>query len=739
MEVPLSVIPIVKYNKEKLQFWVNGKPKTVSAPIKPYYYSYKKDLDNEAEVSSQRAKALSSMQERTFYKYEFKTRTELTDKRISGVTFEDNIPFTIRNRIDNPDIYRKYPHTNELKFLFLDIEQYNKPGQMFPTYNDRIISIAWCTNDRSIKCVYLKKDNTSDKKLLEVFIKHYKLIDPDVVVLFNKKYDMPTILRRCERNRIDTSIFSKNKTKPTFHKGGFVSLEGTLIYDLFDSVKDDQSLSGNVPNRGLKAVSDFFEYPKEREPIDAKKMYEYVGTPELIEYNKDDVKRSLLLFDIYWPNIEFNANDLGMPLSETLAMNITDLGLITVGDLYRDHNIIADGKNEDRYSDIFKRKKEKGESNYEGALVDIFKTGVFKPMHKVDYGSLYPTIMASFNLSPDTTTFLGFEPYEKEFKIIEEDSWFIYRIPDNVLKKTMIIQVSKTKKGFLAELVKRFLKERAEFKRLWKKTSKKKYRAKSDNRKVKANGGVYGIQGSGKHAYGFVPLAIATTGIGRVCAQLLIDILEELHPGCVVEIDTDGVYFSANNVDKDILQELFIKRLKERFKKDLDLTIDIDDFKKGYFYKMKNYVLEKENGELIFHGVAMKARNKDLLKRTLILELARAKLDGELTQPIVNKFKKLDFDLKYFAMNITLGMHMSQYVNPESTLGSRLALDAQKRYGIKPEIGNTYYYVKCNSGYKLLDTVSKPMIDRNYYLEEIDTVVEIFEEEHKAPKVDDWL
>ena len=94
----------------------------------------------------------------------------------------------------------------------------------------------------------------------------------------------------------------------------------------------------------------------------------------------------------------------------------------------------------------------------------------------------------------------------------------------------MVIQVSKTKKGFSSELVKKFLKERAEYKALWKKTNVRKYRAMSDNRKVKANGGVYGNQGSGKHPYGFLPIAIATTGIGRECAQLLIDILEELYP-----------------------------------------------------------------------------------------------------------------------------------------------------------------------------------------------------------------
>ena len=142
-------------------------------------------------------------------KYEFNTRSELVKYRIKGKTFEDNIPFVLRNRLDNPDIYVDFPHTNKLKFLFLDIEQYIKPDKMSPMYNDRIISISWCGNDRKIKCVYLSKERKDDRKLLNFFIEDYKKINPDVIVCYNKKYDIPTILNRCKQVKIDTTKFSK--------------------------------------------------------------------------------------------------------------------------------------------------------------------------------------------------------------------------------------------------------------------------------------------------------------------------------------------------------------------------------------------------------------------------------------------------------------------------------------------------------------------------------------------------
>jgi len=731
MYVPLSVNPIVKRSKEKLNIWYNGKQKLIDAPIKPYFYSYEK-LDIPSKITQVTKVALSKYKERTFYKYEFPTRKDLTDYK-SKVTFEDNIPFILRNRIDNEDLYTKFPHTDELNFLFLDIEQYSPPDKMFPTYEDRIISIAWCGNDRIIKSVSLKKDTTSDKKLLLKFIEEYKKINPDVIVVYNKTYDIPTILHRCVRNKIDTAHFSKNNEKPYLGGKSDINIEGVVIYDVLLSARADQSLTGNVVNRGLKEVSNWFGYNEDKPPLDTRNIHKYIGTKELVEYNKDDVKRLLVTFDIYWPNIEFNANDLKIPLNIALDLNITDLGLIVVGDEYRKYNIIADGSNYQRYPEIFQHS---GRGNYEGALVDIYRTGLFEPVYKADYSSMYPSIVASFNLSPDTTTLLEFKPLGK-FKIEEEDNWFIYHIPDNVLKKNMVIQVSKQKEGFCARLVRRFLKERAQYKKKWKETGDRKYRAMSDNRKVKANGGVYGIQGSANHAFGFAPIAMATTGIGRQCAQLLIDITNDLYPNSAIEIDTDGLYFTTKLFDRKTLIQLFNERLQETFKKELELTIDIDSYHSGYFYKTKNYVLKKDN-KIIYHGAALKARSKDLLSKSLIQKLAKAKLDKEPIEQIIRKYQKLDFPLKYFAMNVTMGRHMNQYKNMNA-LAPRLARQAETHLGIKPEIGIQYHYVKCNNGYKLLELANKQDIDRNYYRDEVNRVISMFDIEPAKVSINKWL
>jgi len=746
LNVPLSARCSIVKGVEKLRIWYNGKERIVDTKIRPYFYSYR-DLDIECfKKEKVKAKALSDHQEKTFWKYSFNTRAEL--RAVSGKPelkediFENELSeygdsFIIRNRLDRPNVFELFPHKNELILLFVDIEQENDKGIKFPTGKNNLSSIAWCTNDRDVKCILKKKESESDKLLLENFIDEYAKINPDVVVCYNKTYDIPMIIRRCIRNNIDTSPLTKNQEgRANIGKKEMAFLDGIVIYDVYDSARQDQALDGNVENRGLKEVSNFFGFEEKRKPLTYEEISEKIGTKELAEYNMDDVKRLFYLFDIYWPGIEYNANDLKIPLSIAVAMNITKLGMICIGEEYKKQNIIADGTNEQRYDKIFRRKKKAGEPNYQGALVGIDRNGYFEPVYKADYGSMYPTIMSSFNLSPDTTKLLEYVPYGK-FKIEEEEMWFVYHIPDDVLKMNLIIQVSK-RPGFFALLVKKFLLERMSFKNSYKKTGLERYKSASDNRKVKANGGVYGNQGAAHHPFGFAPIAIATCGFGREAAQMLIDVLNGLYPNSVIETDTDGIYFTTKNFNEEDVMDAFKKKLKQVFKKDISLDIDIDKYDSGYFYKAKNYVLKKGD-KIIKHGVAMKAQSKNILSRNLIEELAKAKVNNQPITKVSDNYMKLDFPLEHFAMNVTMGMPYGSYKNKEGNLVTRLARDAERIQRIEPAVGNRYYYVKEKHDYVLLEEASIERLDITYYREQVKRILKMFDVSLIATKLDDWL
>jgi len=711
MQVPLSVESIEENGKEKLSFWANGKNIVIDAPIKPYFYSLEK-LNIPAKMTKVEGIRISDYQKKTFYKYEFNTRKEL------------------RNRIDSPNLYTKYAHTNVLKFNFLDIEQYCPKDKLFPTYDDRISSLSFSEDGEKIKTVFLKEENPSDKKLLEVYKANYPF--PDIEVLYNKGYDLPTIFERCKRNGLDINWFSKKLNEPYVGGKHGIRIDGTVIYDVLDSTRKDQSLTGNVPNKGLKVVSDYFGFKSTAKVLVGDEITQAIGSRELVEYNKEDVRRLFFLFNIYWEGIEYTANDLKIPLSEAVDISVTDLGIIVLGDLYREHGIICDGDNSTRYPEIFERHKKPGEPNYQGALVYIKQRGLFTPVLKADYSSMYPTIASEFNFSPDTCTILRYEPYKKKgFKIEEDKDTFTYYIPDNALKKIVVVQTLK-KKGFLSKAIRKFLDERDQYKKEWKETGSKIARARSDIAKVKANGGIYGNMGSPRSPFGFAPVAVATTGIGRQCAKLLIDVLETLYPNSVIEVDTDGVYFTAEDYNEERIIHYFNEALREKFKKELDLTIDVDIYERGYFHKAKNYILKKGNN-IILHGAAMKASSKDNISKNLINELADAKVNDKPTDGIIQKYKALDFPLRDFAMQVTMGRHIYEYKN-QNCISVNIANQAFHHFKIKPQIGNNYFYVKCREGYRLYQLVKKEDIDIKYYSKKVDKILKMFESEYEVTK-----
>ena len=133
MEVPLVVKSIENKGKEQFEIWYNNKKKIIDSPINPFFYSYERDLGidelhvkklDATPLSNTSSGSLSEFQTKPFYKHSFKTRKELVHWRNAigmSRSFESNIPFVVRNRLENPDVWKNYPNTDRLKFIFLDI------------------------------------------------------------------------------------------------------------------------------------------------------------------------------------------------------------------------------------------------------------------------------------------------------------------------------------------------------------------------------------------------------------------------------------------------------------------------------------------------------------------------------------------------------------------------------------------------------------------------------------------
>ena len=90
-------------------------------------------------------------------------------------------------------------------------------------------------------------------------------------------------------------------------------------------------------------------------------------------------------------------------------------------------------------------------------------------------------------------------------------------------------------------------------------------------------------------------------------------------------------------------------------------------------------------------------------------------------------------------MQVTMGKHLRDY-KTMSCLSVQMAMKAQTHFGIRPQIGNNYHYVKCVYGYELYQLTKKDQIDWKYYREKINKIIKMLESEYEMfSKIGDFL
>jgi DNA polymerase elongation subunit (family B) len=95
------------------------------------------------------------------------------------------------------------------------------------------------------------------------------------------------------------------------------------------------------------------------------------------------------------------------------------------------------------------------------------------------------------------------------------------------------------------------------------------------------------------------------------------------HGGRPIEIDTDGIYFLPP--EKNI--ELFRAAVQAMLPKGIEIEFD-DRYRAMLSYKMKNYALLDDQGEIIIRGAALKSRGLERFQRNYLRAWLQLKLEG---------------------------------------------------------------------------------------------------------------
>ena len=655
--------------------------------------------------------------------------------------FENHIRYMDRILIDMPDYFLEHPSTDNLTFFAFDIETLRE------NYVDKktIISIAYSYyNGTKWEEIQSLQNSNNEAHLLEWFLQAIENTNPDVLVgYYHRGFDIPRIIDRCKANKLDYNRLGREKGTKYWINRRFnetnVIVPGRVLYDLLDSVMADQTLYG-LKNKKMKTICEHFgiegsEWVKEA----MSEQTVNISQDVLKAHNEDDIKRTIGLWDVYWTNIITQAELFNIPLnmvaegaSQTLVANLfLGRGLYHQG-------IMSDGSNKDRHPEIFSRPREKGEGSYEAAKVGIYLPGFHEKVWKIDFSGFYPSIMAAFNLSPDTCKIIEYLPYEKKFKSEVVGNTTKYYIPDKNINKVIVIAVRNDKDGFLRTELRKIRKERD--------IIKKKYRDASDEEKNQLDSMQYclkvlqnipsGKNGEATARYGAIPVSIATVGFAR---EIMTDLDTYLNKDgqIVIETDTDGDYTTVKPNLDDI--NVFLTNLiadKFNLKESAEISLDLDEYGAGYFIKMKNYVLMNLNGEMTFHGVSMKSsrhpgifvKARDILAKALLNE------EKDIKRVINNILKMEQYTLDDFTMRNTLHKKLSDYGKGslQRKLGSQMIAK-----GIPVAVDTQIEYIKGKDNWIIAPNAAVTDINKDYYYKVVEKLCAAlgFEKEYKTRQI----
>lgn len=661
------------------------------------------------------------------------------------------LPYTEQLFIQEPDLILKYPQDKDLDILTFDIETYNRANGKFPnSQTEPITIISYKLNNQETQVINLyDKENSSDKAILQEFIKVFKEFDPDVVVGYNcyhktqegvEGFDLPYIIDRCIINELPTdwlSRFGQNCYYKT-DEGIKYNIKDRCIYDVYMMADKDQGLSG-IYNLKLETVAEWFKIPTFKWNDIYEKESSYVlDDPRLIDHVKSDVDATYALFKIYFEVSTGMADFMKLPLDSVANSYSSFIPKMFMGrGMYKEH-LVPFNNNEERYKNC----------NIQAAKIGMLKRGYHPFIHAVDAASFYPSCMRTFNLGPDTVKFIGFKEYtgknpenficetpysDKEALYIEKpifknlgDRLYV-EIPDANFQKNICVEIDKTKVSYLKENMEEFRKKRATYKYEAEKddiSEEKRTKLLSESSAIKViMNSTYGFLSNSYAKYGDLASGICIVGFARWILTSLINQYKD-H---VIYFHTDSMFVDCElNLDE---VNKFVKDLVESNTGLENLVIFEEKGKfSGYFHKMGNYLLKKIGKDKIeYHGVTMKSSKSPKYARKAINELGKMILDGvsreDQIKYVMNTYTLNDVPLEDFIQTIKItkmieGDDDKVYKNLNAITPALMAR-AKKLYDKTLKPGDSIDYYKSKYSYKVskqnidLDTFRKIIYDKS--------------------------
>jgi DNA polymerase, archaea type len=504
----------------------------------------------------------------------------------------------------------------QLKRLQLDIETYTTEGFEFPNPGrpgDRIIAIA--LSDQSGWERIITGHDLSEPEMLEELTVEIRRREPDVIEGHNLfRFDLEYIEARARRHRIKLH-WGRDGSVLRSHTSRMNIAERTINYRKYEvfgrHIADTWMLAQlydigtrDLESYGLKDVARHFDVAaQDRTYIQPERVSWYFDhdSDTLFRYALDDVRETRAISDILSPSYFVQAQIFPLSYQNTILRgNATKIDMLFMREYLRQRHAIHTPSPGQAVSGGFT------ECRYQGVVHHVLHC---------DITSLYPSIMLSYECFPAHDVLGVFPSLLRDLRE--------FRVQAKGLAR-------KTK----APATQRY------------------YEALQATFKILINS-FYGYLGFSLGHFNDFTQAERVTRTGREIIQQIVALLE--NAGCrIIEVDTDGLYFTPpSDVCTPEAEERLLNDVSHELPTGISLELD-GRYPAMFSYKMKNYALLDDRGEVILKGSGLKSRGLEPFLRAWMEEMFALLLRGEerkidaLLAKYMEEFEQHRFDVKMF-------------------------------------------------------------------------------------------
>ena len=645
-------------------------------------------------------------------------RRYLIDKQISGMGFVEveGEPVKGKYQADKVLKIRKIkPASNgkipKIKLLAFDIECVGEKIVMISFKGDVFKKVLTYQKGRYPKHVKVVRN---EKELLENFVETVQDYDPDIILGYNSDmFDMQVIQKRADELKVDLKL-SRDFSKMKFSRRARMStarLKGRVHVDLFVFINNVLSSQLQTEVLSLDAVSSELLGDKKIE-IEYQEILESWKTKKhlakLAEYCLKDSELTLRLGYYILPQIYSITRMAGQSLFDVSRMMYSQLVEWYLSKRASQLNHII--PNQPKWDEVQRRRMMKP---YVGGFVKEPIGGLHENIAVLDFKSLYPSIIASFNISPET---LNCKCCRKNgYEVPGMEYWFC-----------------KKKKGFVSKIIQELIEKRAGIKKRMKK-GRKDYNVLNNKQfaiKTIANAtyGYFGFPGSKWYCR---QCAEAAAAFGRFFIKKVIDeaVKEKF---TVVYGDTDSLFVKTRgNLNSKV--KTFLKSINKMLPEIMELDLQ-GIYLRGIFIPRgvgpgtakKRYALIDKKGVLTVRGLEKVRRDwsnvaKDTQEEVLKLILKKKDVKGSIkhVQKVISNLKKGMIPLKDLTIYEQLVKNIEEYKrkSPHVSAAKRMRDNCEDVHaGMIIMFAITKGSGSISDRAKPIEHVKLSDIDNNYYI-----------------------